>query len=69
MEVSVAYQGGGARVFELMVAAHACRALEQEKLKIIRVSGSSAGAIAAAMFATECDIERVVNGWLDLSQK
>ncbi|HDS0924014.1 TPA: patatin-like phospholipase family protein [Stenotrophomonas maltophilia] len=70
MEVSVAYQGGGARVFELMVAAHACRALEQEKkLKIIRVSGSSAGAIAAAMFATECDIERVVNGLAGLESK
>ena len=63
MEVSIAYQGGGARVLELMAAAQACRLLEQsKKIKVVRASGSSAGAIAAAMLVTKCDIEKIAKG-------
>ncbi|AWH50594.1 hypothetical protein C1925_16240 [Stenotrophomonas sp. SAU14A_NAIMI4_5] len=61
MDVSIAFQGGGARVLELLAAAQACRAHQEEKkLKIIRASGTSAGAIAAAMLATNCDIPKVI---------
>jgi predicted acylesterase/phospholipase RssA len=61
MEISIAYQGGGARLIELMAAALACRRIEDaRRIKVIRSSGASAGAIAAAMYATHCDIEKVV---------
>lgn len=61
MDVSVAFQGGGAKVIELMAAAVACkRAQEAGTFAVKRVSGVSAGAVAAAMFATQCDIEKVI---------
>ncbi|MCU1132872.1 patatin-like phospholipase family protein [Stenotrophomonas muris] len=71
MEVSVAYQGGGARVLELMAACRACRSIQDESgaIKVSRVSGSSAGAIAAAMHATECDVEKIVRGLPKLKAK
>jgi predicted acylesterase/phospholipase RssA len=62
MDVSIAYQGGGARVVELMAAVKACRELEAERsdFRVVRVTGTSAGAIAAAMHATGCDVEAIV---------
>ncbi|WEN13906.1 patatin-like phospholipase family protein [Rhodanobacter sp. AS-Z3] len=67
MEVSIAYQGGGARLIELMAAALACRRIEDtKKIKVVRSSGASAGAIAAAMYATGCDLEKVVRHIKDL---
>lgn len=61
MRLSVAYQGGGARVVELMAAAVACQTAQARYgFEVIRVSGASAGAIAAAMHATGCDIAAVV---------
>ena len=64
MQVSVAFQGGGARVVELFAAAAACRQIEGAgpDVDIVRVSGASAGAIAAAAFATGCDIAAVLAG-------
>ncbi|WP_143043345.1 patatin-like phospholipase family protein [Sphingopyxis sp. YR583] len=62
MQVSLAYQGGGARVIELMAAAKACNvAVDEGRFEVIRVSGASAGAIAAAMHATGCDITAIVD--------
>lgn len=55
------FRGGGARVIELMAAAEALRELSSAGLEVFRVSGASAGAIAAAMFATECDIGAIVS--------
>ena len=70
MEISIAYQGGGAKVIELMAAALACQAKETAgKIKVIRVSGASAGAIAAAMHATDCDIARVMAQAEDLKRE
>ncbi len=61
MQVSIAYQGGGARVVELLAAVEACRAAEAEgRMEIVRLSGASAGAIAAAMHATGCDIQKII---------
>lgn len=61
VQVSIAYQGGGARVVELLAAVQACRAAEADgRMEIVRLSGASAGAIAAAMHATECDIEKII---------
>ncbi|HEV7659855.1 MAG TPA: patatin-like phospholipase family protein [Allosphingosinicella sp.] len=61
MDVSIAYQGGGAKVLELMAAAKGCVEVESKRkdFKVIRVSGASAGAIAAAMHATGCDIDAI----------
>jgi predicted acylesterase/phospholipase RssA len=60
LQISLAYQGGGARVVELMAAAKACQDAEKGgRFKVVRVSGASAGAIAAAMHATGCDIAAV----------
>lgn len=63
MQVSVAFQGGGARVVELMAAAAACRQVESANadFDVSRVSGASAGAIAAAAFATGMDISKAVS--------
>lgn len=63
MDVSIAYQGGGAKIVELMAAAEACRKVERERkdFTVIRVAGASAGAIAAAMYATSCDINSIVS--------
>ncbi|KDA00778.1 patatin-like phospholipase family protein [Hyphomonas oceanitis] len=51
-KVSVAFQGGGARIFDLIAAANALDTLQREdKLRVTRVAGTSAGAIAAAAFS------------------
>ena len=61
LQLSVAFQGGGARVIELMAAAEALRELSASGLEVFRVSGASAGAIAAAMYATGCDIAAIIS--------
>ncbi|WP_176399824.1 patatin-like phospholipase family protein [Novosphingobium sp. B 225] len=61
MQLSIAYQGGGARVIELLAAAKAViDAQSAGRLKVFRVCGASAGAVAAAMHATDCDIQAVI---------
>ena len=61
MEISVVFQGGGAKVFELIAAAKALREKESRDVKFCRSSGSSAGAIAATMLAINCDIDAIVS--------
>lgn len=60
MKTSAAFQGGGARVIELMAAAQALKKFDGPELQIARISGTSAGAIAAAMYATDCDIISII---------
>jgi len=67
LQISLAYQGGGARVIELMAAAEACKAAEANgRFSVIRASGASAGAIAAAMHITNCNIQEIINKYNDL---
>lgn len=61
MEISVAFQGGGAKIFELLATTHAFQEKEGPEIRFVRASGSSAGAIAAAMLATNCDIGKIVS--------
>jgi predicted acylesterase/phospholipase RssA len=59
-EIQVAFQGGGARLIPLLATAHALRDAEAKNLvKVTRVAGTSAGAIAACLYATGEDISRV----------
>lgn len=62
MQISMAFQGGGARVVELMAAVEAVRKLSKgdEDFEVFRVVGASAGAVAAAMYATGCDIGAII---------
>jgi predicted acylesterase/phospholipase RssA len=58
-QISVAFQGGGARLIGLIAAAHALSELEQSSgVKIRAVSGSSAGSIAALLLAANADFDR-----------
>ncbi|HEY0463114.1 MAG TPA: patatin-like phospholipase family protein [Polyangiaceae bacterium] len=60
MRVQVAFQGGGARIAALLAAAEALRELEAEgRLQVTRVAGASAGAIAAAFFASGANLQSV----------
>lgn len=53
LKIRLVFQGGGARLVNLLAAAEAIRAFELEgKIKITRVAGTSAGAIVAAILAT-----------------
>jgi len=62
MEISVAYQGGGAKLFELLPVITSLNDIEKNEtdFRIFRVSGTSAGAIAAALHATNCDIRKII---------
>lgn len=52
IQVQVCVQGGGARIANLLGAAQALRDLEAgNRLRVTRIAGTSAGAIAAALFA------------------
>lgn len=59
VQLQVVFQGGGAKLCLLMAV---CSVLEADKrIKVTRVAGSSAGAIAAAMFASGKTIETYVS--------
>jgi predicted acylesterase/phospholipase RssA len=58
--VSIAFQGGGAKLVVLIAAAEAISELIQdEKLDVVAVSGSSAGSIAALLLAARADFSKV----------
>ena len=58
VRVQVVFQGGGAKLCVLMAVCEVLRDYETEgKIQITRVAGSSAGAIAAVMLASERSIE------------
>jgi len=62
IEVQVAFQGGGAKFPALLAVADALRKAESDqKIKITRVAGSSAGSIAASVLACKPDFKWVVN--------
>ena len=52
MDIQVAIQGGGAKIWALLAAIEALQDLESQKiLKVTRIAGTSAGAIAGCIFA------------------
>lgn len=54
LRLKVAFQGGGARLVTLIAAAHVLREMEERgDVKVDLVAGTSAGSIAACMFASE----------------
>lgn len=56
----LAIQGGGAKLVRLLAALDAVQELEDEKvLRITRLSGTSAGSIAAALFAAEIPMSAI----------
>jgi|GEM_PF-1469918 len=60
-KVQIAFQGGGAKLYSLIAAADAIRALEEENIiEVRRVAGSSAGAIVAALYAAKVPIEEAI---------
>lgn len=60
-KLNVAFQGGGARLVTLIAAACALRELETKyELEFDRIAGTSAGSIAACMFASKKPIDKQI---------
>jgi predicted acylesterase/phospholipase RssA len=58
----LAIQGGGAKLIALLAAMEAAQELQREgHIQVTRIAGTSAGAIAAALFAAESDMVAVRN--------
>ncbi|HYC89389.1 MAG TPA: patatin-like phospholipase family protein [Thermoanaerobaculia bacterium] len=57
--IQLALQGGGARFTHLIAALHAVQDLERENvLRVTRIAGTSAGALAGALYAARVDMGR-----------
>jgi len=58
--IQLAFQGGGAKICDLLAAAEAIQKLQSEgKIEVTRVAGTSAGAIVGCLFATGESMSRV----------
>lgn len=58
--IQLAIQGGGAKITYLIATLEAVQALQRERvLRVTRIAGTSAGAIAGALFAADIDLQRV----------
>ncbi|WP_372397976.1 patatin-like phospholipase family protein [Azospirillum sp. HJ39] len=70
IKIQLALQGGGAKLCDLLAAAEAVQTLiNEEKITVTRVSGTSAGAIVACLLATGEPIGRIRERLLDTGQK
>ena len=57
--IQLAIQGGGARISYLLAALEALQQLKREgALRVTRIAGTSAGAIAGALYAARVDMQR-----------
>jgi predicted acylesterase/phospholipase RssA len=57
--IQLAIQGGGAKITHLLAALQAVQDLERERLlHVTRIAGTSAGAIAGALYAAGVDMQR-----------
>lgn len=68
LNVQLVFQGGGAKLVALMAAAQAVYDAS-EKIKVTRISGTSAGALAGCMLATGKDPELFRQSMLRLAEK
>ncbi len=67
INVQIAFQGGGAKLYALIAAAKAIKELEEDKaIKVNRVAGSSAGAIIASLYAAGVDIDKAIDVFSNL---
>ncbi|MGZ5442315.1 MAG: patatin-like phospholipase family protein [Thermoanaerobaculia bacterium] len=58
--IQLAIQGGGAKITYLIAALEAVQQLERENvLRVTRIAGTSAGALAGALYAARVDMHRV----------
>jgi predicted acylesterase/phospholipase RssA len=70
IKVQVAFQGGGAKLYALIAAAEALKNLEDKKyIKVTRIAGSSAGSIAATLFAANVDFPKIRKVFCDLPKQ
>jgi len=59
INIQLALQGGGAKITYLVAALEAVQSLEREGLlRVTRIAGTSAGAIAGALYAAGVDMQR-----------
>lgn len=59
INIQLAIQGGGARITHLLAALEAVQSLQREDvLRVTRIAGTSAGAIAGALLAAGVDMQR-----------
>jgi predicted acylesterase/phospholipase RssA len=57
--IQLAIQGGGAKITYLLAALESVQSLEREgRLRVTRIAGTSAGAIAGALYAAGVDMRR-----------
>ncbi|HEX6100997.1 MAG TPA: patatin-like phospholipase family protein [Thermoanaerobaculia bacterium] len=57
--MQLAIQGGGAKITHLIAALHAVQDLEREGVvRVTRIAGTSAGALAGALYAADVDMQR-----------
>src|SRR6185436_6858220 len=57
--IQLAIQGGGAKITSLLAALEAVQSLEREGLlRVTRIAGTSAGAIAGALYGAGVDMRR-----------
>lgn len=57
--IQLAIQGGGAKITHLIAALHAVQDLERDGVvRVTRIAGTSAGAIAGALYAAGVDMQR-----------
>jgi predicted acylesterase/phospholipase RssA len=60
VRLQLALQGGGARLYALLATLEVVQELQRnDKIKVTRVAGTSAGALAAALFAADVDMSKL----------
>jgi predicted acylesterase/phospholipase RssA len=70
IKIQIAFQGGGAKLCDLLAAAEAIQQLEAlNKLEVTRVAGTSAGAIVACAYATKQPLSTFVERLTNLGPK
>lgn len=62
IQIQLAIQGGGAKIIAMMAALEALEE-RKEKIKVTRIVGTSAGAIAGAFFASGIGISAIADEW------
>jgi len=71
--INAAFQGGGAKLIELIAAAHALQEIhddvkEYANVSVSLVAGTSAGSIAAALFFCGADFNRIIHKHKDIEK-
>lgn len=62
LKIQIAIQGGGAKIVALMAVLEALEGMD-DKFEVTRIVGTSAGAIAGVMFASDVGIANIIQEW------